>query len=373
MFTSFQDADKELFLSSLSARDIVNALTLNDVKNFLESLGVNQIVMNEEKEYLICPTICHNPIHEAESMKLYWYHNNKIFRCYTECNEAMSIFELYRRYMSINEYPIDLEEAETYVRQFVAHAVLINKPVKSKEIDLTAYKYDLNIPTQKIYNEHALDYGIKYYHPAWLRDGIKPEVMDDFNIRFSITQNKILIPHYNLNGQLIGIRGRAFNEDELEQGRKYSPVQIGNTLYTHPLQFNLYGINKHREGIERRRVAIIVEAEKSVLLDSGYYGELANTVACCGSTFNKYQINLLTSYLGVSEIVIALDKEYVDWRDEKAKKYRKKIQDACRKYMYQASFSYIWDYDNLLEEKDSPLDKGKEIFEYLYKNRVKVR
>ena len=53
------------------------------------------------------------------------------------------------------------------------------------------------------------------------------------NFSNSITQNKILIPHYNLNGQLIGIRGRAFNKEELEQGRKYSPVQIGNTLYTH--------------------------------------------------------------------------------------------------------------------------------------------
>ena len=45
----------------------------------------------------------------------------------------------------------------------------------------------------------------------------------------------------------------------------------------------------------------------------------------------------------------------------------------CKKYKNQASFSYIWDYDNLLEEKDSPYDKGKQIFEYLYKNRVKVR
>lgn len=373
MITNFQNADPELFLASLSPKDIVDSLTLNDVKNFLESLGVDQIVVNEEKEYLICPTICHNPIHEAESMKLYWYHNHKIFRCYTECNEAMSIFELYKRYMSINEYPIDLEEAEIYVRQFVAHAVLAAPRQREKEINLSQYKYDLNIPAPKVYNENALDCGIIYHHPTWLRDGIKPEVMDEFNIRFSIAQNKILIPHYNINGQLIGIRGRAFEGEELEQGRKYSPVQIGNILYTHPLQFNLYGIDKHKEGIEKRHSAIIVEAEKSTLLDHGFYGEYANTVACCGSTFNKYQINLLTNFCGASEIVIALDKEYEDWRTEKARKYRRKIEEACKKYRYQASFSYIWDYDNVLKEKDSPFDKGQEIFEHLYKNRVKVR
>jgi hypothetical protein len=29
--------------------------------------------------------------------------------------------------------------------------------------------------------------------------------------------------------------------------------------------------------------------------------------------------------------------------------------------------------DNLLDEKDSPFDKGKEVFEKLYRNRIKIR
>ena len=36
MLTSFQEADREIFLSSLSAREIVQFLTLEDIKNFLE-------------------------------------------------------------------------------------------------------------------------------------------------------------------------------------------------------------------------------------------------------------------------------------------------------------------------------------------------
>ena len=77
--------------------------------------------------------------------------------------------------------------------------------------------------------------------------------------------------------------------------------------------------------------------------------------------------------LKVNEIVIALDKEYTDWRTEKAKKYKKHIEELCHKFKNQATFSYIWDYDNVLEEKDSPFDKGKEVFEYLYKNRIKIK
>ena len=144
-------------------------------------------------------------------------------------------------------------------------------------------------------------------------------------------------------------------------------------MYTHPLQFNLYGIYEHAKGIRTRRSAIIVEGEKSVLLDSVYYGKYANTVACCGSNFNKYHISLLTDYLGVNEITVAFDKEYTNCWDEKATKYRNKIESMCKKYTNLASFSYIWDYNNLLKEKDSPFDRGKEVFEQLYKTRVKIR
>ena len=82
---------------------------------------------------------------------------------------------------------------------------------------------------------------------------------------------------------------------------------------------------------------------------------------------------MLTDILGANEIIIALDKEYEDWRSTKAKEYREKIERMCRRYLNQASFSYIWDYDNLLNEKDSPFDRGKEVFEELYKNRVKIK
>ena len=119
MVDSLQGIDTELELVDITVQDIIDSITLEDVKNFLESLGVDQIAYYPEKGYLVCPTICHNPLDEAESMKLYWYQNNKIFRCYTECDEAMSIFELYRKYMALNQYPITLEEAENYVKQFL--------------------------------------------------------------------------------------------------------------------------------------------------------------------------------------------------------------------------------------------------------------
>ena len=67
MLTTLQNEDLDLELHNISKQYVYFSLTLEDVKNFLEGLGVNQISVNEDKGYLICPTICHNPLDEAES------------------------------------------------------------------------------------------------------------------------------------------------------------------------------------------------------------------------------------------------------------------------------------------------------------------
>ena len=356
----------------VSIADIIESITLDDVRVFLESLGVDQIAIYKEKGYLVCPTICHNPLDEAESMKLYWYQNNKIFRCYTECNEAMSIFSLYQKFMQLNYHKVSFGEAVDYVKKCIKHITIKVKSNFTVD-DFDKYKFDSSIPILTEYSKDMLSYFLPKHHPLWLRDGIKPEVMDKFHIGFFNAQNKITIPHFDINGRLVGIRGRTLDAEEAELYGKYRPIQIGNTLYSHPLHFNLYGIYEHQNAIRQRRSAIIVEGEKSVLLDDGYYGKWSNAVACCGSNINKFQINILTNILEVNEITIAFDKEYEDWRSEQANNYRMKIENMCKKYKGQAVFYYIWDMDNLLQEKDSPYDKGKEIFEQLYKHRIRIR
>ena len=373
MTSSLQGLDEELDLLDITVQDIINSITLEDVKTFLESLGVEQIAVYEEKGYLVCPTICHNPIDEAESMKLYWYQNNKIFKCYTECNESMSIFTLYQKFMRINYHKVEFEEAVDYIKKCLKNIVVSNKKKYKPDINFEQYTFESSVPTLTEYPKAMLSYFLPYHHPLWLKDGIKPEVMDKFSIGLWNAENKITIPHFDIDGRLVGIRARTLDPEEAKEFGKYRPVQIGEVLYAHPLHFNLYGIYEHKEGIEKRRSAIIAEGEKSVLLDDGYYGNLSNTVACCGSSLNKFQVSLLTNVLGANEITIAFDKEYEDWRSNEAREYRTKIENMCRRYIGQATFYYIWDMDNLLGLKDSPFDKGKEVFEELYKHRIRVR
>ena len=89
MIDGYFGEDDDAFLTTISKKDIYNNLTLENVERFLRSLGVEVQV---HSDFLICPTICHNPIEEAESMKLYYYQENKQFHCYTECGENMTIY-----------------------------------------------------------------------------------------------------------------------------------------------------------------------------------------------------------------------------------------------------------------------------------------
>ena len=83
--------------------------------------------------------------------------------------------------------------------------------------------------------------------------------MRKFNIMYYDYQNKIVIPHYDINNRLIGIRGRALDPVEAELYGKYTPLKVENTVYRHPLSFNLYGINNNKEDIKKYKTAIIFE------------------------------------------------------------------------------------------------------------------
>ena len=56
----------------------------------------------------------------------------------------------------------------------------------------------------------------------------------------------------NVNHQLIGIRGRALNQDEVDVFGKYMPLEIENKWYAHPLSQNLYGLDLAKFNIQKK-------------------------------------------------------------------------------------------------------------------------
>ena len=346
-------------------KSIVEQLDTHKIIQLMITLGADEFI--EKSGYIIFPTICHNEDASEASMKLYYYENSHMFVCYTECGN-MNIFSFMKHYYDCRGISYDWYQD--------IYKVILDCSNYNPSFGFTTQKYQrirdtytaaerVELPT---YPNGIIDVFTRFYPSEWLNDGITKKSMEKFNIRYSVPQNKIIIPHYNPQGELVGIRGRALNEWEVENVGKYMPVQIEGKWYSHPLSLNLYGLNLTKENIKRTGICFLVEAEKSVLQMESW--DFANcSAAVCGSQFNKHALKLLMQTARPREVVICFDKEEKPGSDE----YFNKLWNIGKKYSNYADFSFIYDRENLLDMKDSPTDKGEEVFNKLLKKRVHIR
>lgn len=346
--------------------EIISNLDVDSVISMMEKLGADR--HSDRGAYVVFPTICHNIDASEASMKLYFYKDTKLFVCYTECGN-MSIFKFLKHYYETRQIEYDwyqdIYEVVRDCSNFKGVDGFVVEKYKSLRDRYEVKRKEKELPQ---YMPHVLDCFVQTYPQEWLDDGISKKTMDRFNISYSISQNKIIIPHYDILGRLVGIRGRALNDWEVENIGKYAPIQVEGIWYKHPLSMNLYGLDRTFMDIRRNRVCYLFESEKSVLQMDGF--SIPNcSAAVCGSNFNKYQLNILMKFCAPSEIVICFDKEELPGEE----KYFNKLWNICQKYKQYCNFSFIYDREGLLNLKDSPTDKGEEVFLQLLKKRVRVK
>jgi len=351
-------------MSNLS--ELANSLTPEDIIKLVTELGADRYI--ETDNYIQFPTICHNVDPSEAKMKLYYYKKNKKFHCYTACGDNFNIFTLFeRRYQLLG---IEYNFFQDIVLKVKAESKIspITQGFDNKYIStMDKYAKQETIVDIPHLNPSLLNIYTFYATPMWLEDGISEETMRQYNIKFSINENKIIIPHYDVQGYLIGIRGRAINPEDVIKG-KYMPVYIEGKIKAHPLGYNLYGLNLVRGNIKRKKIAIVGEGEKLPMQYNTMFGHNENiAVATCGSNLTNYQVDLLIKS-GAERILIAYDKEGKDWQEQQ--EYYKKLYNFCKTYSYKCKMGFIYDSQNLLELKDSPTDRGKETYLKLYKGAI---
>ena len=349
---------------AINYKELVDGLKDESIIQLMGQLGADQYKNTEQA--IIFPTICHNVYADEASMKLYYYKNSHMFYCYTE-DGAMSIFKFLQTYYETRQIEYDwytdiIQVVENCSTSKAAGAINTYKSIRS---DYEPQKVRKQLPRC---STGVLECFVKKYPVEWLQDHISPAAMDKYNILYSISQNKIIIPHYDVDGYLVGIRGRALNKEDIEVFGKYMPVQVQGKWYSHPLSLNLYGLNYNKEAIKKYGVCYIFESEKSVLQFEDF--SLPNcAVASCGSNLNKFQVDLLMRYCAPREIVVCYDREEIDGEH----KYFDKLNQMCARYKNYCNMSFIYDRNGITKMKDSPSDNGEEIFLKLLKERVRVK
>lgn len=354
----------------INLQELREALTEEQIIKIMLSLGAERY--EEGDGAIIFPTICHNPRENDASMKLYYYKDSHMFHCYTECSENFDIFDLIKKVREINHEEFNFYNTIYEIADLVEYNIFNVTTQEGYISNIDKFENNKEEINLIEYNKVVLD--VFRWRPAieWLNEGITERAMKKFNILYYDYRHKIVIPHYDIDGKLIGIRGRALDPFEAEQYGKYTPLKVQNILYRHPLSFNLYGIYENKKDIMEYKTAIIFEGEKSVLK----YGDMYDyniALASCGSNLNLKQIELLVKELKVENIILAYDKEFKTFASKEGENYYNKLNKICKKYVNYCNFYFLFDFNNLLELKDSPIDKGKEIFEKLMRNKIQVR
>ena len=350
----------------MKAKDIVETLSEQDIFNLLDHLGAEPVMFSN---HISAKTICHP---DGKSHKLWYWFKVKRFECFTECGKIGNVFQFIMHLFDMEfgdafKYIVDYfninTEREGEIEE-VADTSFFNKFKRKDEIEIL-----------KPINKKILNHYYDIYSPCWTNDGISIETMKDFHIKFSIADHQIIIPHYDENNRLVGVRCRNLNEDQAEHN-KYMPVYYKGKYLSHSTGALLYGLNFNKRYIKRNKTIILFEAEKSVMQLRTFDKDHSVGVALSGSnlTFTQIKIllNIITKY-DIEEVIIALDKEYKDVGDMEYQYYQEKINEVFIKHLTNyVDVSIIWDIENKIGYKESPTDRGKETWDYLYENRIRI-
>lgn len=354
---------------------IKNEISDDGIFEFLSELGAEP---QWQKGAIVNKTICHC----GTTHKLYYYPNSKLFHCYTDCADSWDIFELVLKVKSRENENFQLPQAIDYVARYFGYSPesVFEEESPIRE-DLTYMEKfdrikDIKIDTQEVelkeYDGTILEHLPQPIITPWIKDGISQEVMKEYGIKYEPRDCKIIIPHRDICGKLVGIRERNLIQENIERYGKYRPAYLSGTMYNHPLSFNLYGLYQNQENIKQIKKVFVFESEKSVLQYATMFGQENNiAVGVCGSAFINYQFWLLMN-LGVSEVIIGLDKQFQEPGDKEFEKLTRNLKGIHKKYGGYVTISLLFDKWDLLGYKDSPTDRGKDIFMELYKRRVNL-
>ena len=370
--------------------ELKDSLTIEQIFELVAELGGEPQMKDS---FFVSKTICHNPTGFG-SYKLYYYENTKLFKCYTDCSSTFDIFELVLKVKNVNGEMKSYygKEGQLIPREWGLFDAInyviayFNLSFNTFDFESTGYiledweifktyerineiKEKEQIVELKQYDSKILTHLPQPRILPWDYEGISREVMLHKGIAFNPRSHGIVIPHYDMNGTLIGIRERTLVKEEEKYG-KYKPSILNKQMYNHPLGFNLYNLNYSKDNIKLLQKAIVFEGEKSPLLYASYFGEENDiSVACCGSSLISYQVHLLLS-LGVKEIIIAMDKQFQEIGDDEWIRLTNKLKSIHSKYGAYTQISYLFDKGKVLDYKDSPIDKGPDIFMQLFKERI---
>lgn len=217
-----------------------------------------------------------------------------------------------------------------------------------EEPELSMQKYD-----EEILYTYADNYSLMFQ-----QDGIDYETQKHFHVGYDPFSNRITIPQWDINGNLVGIMGRL-NQTEESDYRWLPLIPCQRSL-------TLYGYHFNYRDIQAQQYCFIGESEKFVM--QLHAMGINNALATCGCDISATQAKYIKSLM-CRKIIVCFDEGLTE---DQIMKQAKKLK--MKNPIFENEVGYIYDADGdimQINSKCSPSDLGVDKFIELVETKVK--
>lgn len=227
-------------------------------------------------------------------------------------------------------------------------------------------KYGNQLPE---YNRNIIDTLPPLYPQAWIDEGISEETMAKYQIRYYERCNQTVIPCFDDEARLIGVRVRNWDKDRVEQAKYMPLITLDGQCYKFNTNQVFYGINYNKPMIEQTGEVWLGESEKFVLKLDGWFGPKSCALAMYGHQLGMQRRNQLIK-MGVKRVVYCPDMDFIGQDDVFFEDWCKSVRRLCDMFKGYCQVDIVWDdTGELLGAKENATDRDKEIWDKLWESR----
>lgn len=359
-------------MNQINIKLLKSSLTLEDHKNICKALGIPAFSENSKQIVYFTGDKHVNPYNG--SPKLIFYKDTSIYMGFS-AGMSYDIISLTQRRLSLLKQPSSFIDAINFILSVTGKEIdsvqrLTKTHVYDWQADLEKFiRFRRTGTTLITYDDTILSQLGQSIPQAWLDEGISEYTLIKYQIGYYERLNATTIPCRDKQGNLIGIRCRHWQPNEIEQG-KYRPLLLldGVTSFKFPTNDVFFGINYNWPEIERTGKVMLVESEKAVMKLDTIYKEHNVALGMFGNNLGLKRRNELIK-LGVNHVVYVPDNDWIGRGDEACQEWEDKVIRFCKQFDGYAKVEIVWDNLGLLEAKENATDKDEDTWWKLYEAR----
>lgn len=358
-------------MAKVDVKKLKKMLTLSHYDTILRELGI-PIFSKSNTEWRCFSGDRHKNPYDG-SPSLIFYPDTKIFQGYSAGRAYDAIALVQTRLNLLGQTCSFFDACNWILEKTGLDPTKIAKPLTNSHVydwsELERFvrvrKYGNQLPE---YNRNIIDTLPLLYPQAWINEGISEETMAKYQIRYYERCNQTVIPCFDDEARLIGVRVRNWDKDRVEQAKYMPLITLDGQCYKFNTNQVFYGINYNKPEIERTGKVIIVESEKAVMKLDTYMGRHNIALGMYGSNLGIQRRNQLIK-MGVNTVSYVVDNDFIGQDDDFFEKWRKKIQHFIKLWDGFCRIEIVWDNLGLLGPKENATDRDKETWDKLWESR----